>query len=86
MMLMAGLALLVDTVVIIISVIWSSAIINPLTTWYYSFQYTSPPPIDPGIITPVWPIYYGMLICIWFALLYCVYAASISEITYPYGA
>jgi hypothetical protein len=84
-MLMAGLAFIVDTVVLIISAIWGSAIIKPLMTWYYSFQYTSAPPIDPGMIWWIWPVYYFMLILMWFALLYALYSMSISRVDYPYG-
>ena len=84
-MLLAGLAFIVDTVVLIISAIWGSVVFKPLLTWYYSFNYTSTPPIDQGIIWWVFPVYYGMLIAMWFALLISLYIMSIQRVDYPYG-
>jgi len=84
-MLLAGLAFITDTVVLLISAIWGSAVFKPLLTWYYSFNYTSAPPLDPGIIWWVFPVYYGMLIAMWFALLASLYLMSIQRVDYPYG-
>jgi hypothetical protein len=84
-MLLAGLAFIVDTVVLIVSAIWGDAVFKPLLTWYYSFQYTSPPPLDPGIIWWVPPVYFGMLIAMWLALLYSLYSMSIYQVSYQYG-
>jgi len=84
-MLMAGLALVVDTMVLLISAVWGSAVFQPLLTWYYSFEYTSTPPIDPGIIWWVFPLYYTMLIVMWFALVYSLYVMSIARVDYQYG-
>lgn len=84
-MLLAGLAFITDTVVLIISVVWGTAVFKPLFTWYYSFNYQSAPPIDPGIIWWIGPVYYGMLIAMWFALLYSLYSMSIYRVDYGYG-
>lgn len=85
-MLLAGLAFITDTVILIVSAIWGSAVFKPLLTWYYSFQYSTAPPIDPGIIWWVFPVYYTMLIAMWFALLYSLYAMSIQRVDYGYGS
>ena len=61
-MLLAGIAFIVDTVVLIVSAIFWDAVFKPLTTWYYSFTYSGPPVIDPGIITWIFPVYFLMLI------------------------
>lgn len=84
-MLLAGLAFITDTVVLIISAIWGDAVFKPLLVWYYSFNYQSPPPIDPGVIWWVFPVYFGMLIAMWFALLYSLYSMSIYREDYGYG-
>lgn len=84
-MLLAGLAFITDTVVLIISAIWGSAVIKPLLVWYYSFNYVKAPPLDPGIIWWVFPVYYGMLIAMWIALLISLYYMSISDVTYQQG-
>jgi hypothetical protein len=84
-MLLAGLAFIVNTLVLLISAIWGSAVFQPLLTWYYSFEYQSTPVIDPGIIWWVFPVYYGMLIAMWFALLYSLYMMTIQRVDYQYG-
>jgi hypothetical protein len=84
-MLLAGLALLTDTVVLLISAIWGSAVLKPLLTWYYSFQYAAPPVIDPGLIWWVFPVYYAMLIGMWFALVISLYYMVIQKVDYGYG-
>ena len=84
-MLLAGLAFITDTVVLLISAIWGSVVFKPLMTWYYSFNYTSAPPLDPGIIWWIFPVYYGMLIAMWFALLVSLYLMSIQRVDYTYG-
>jgi hypothetical protein len=84
-MLLAGLAFMTDTVVLIISALWADVVFHPLFTWYYSFQYTKTPVIDPGVIWWIGPVYFGMLICMWLALLYSLYAMSIQTVDYQYG-
>jgi len=83
-MLMAGLALVVDTVIIIISAIWSDMIFRPLYAATMGFQYGSKPPLDPGMTLVIPGIYFGMLLCMWFALLYCVYMESIRNEGMPH--
>lgn len=84
-MLLAGLAFIVNTLVLIISAVTGDVVFKPILTWYYSFQYTSTPPIDPGIIWWVFPVYYAMLIGIWFALLYSLYSMTVAKVDYQYG-
>lgn len=84
-MLAAGIALVSDTFVLIYSAMIGSKIFDPLLHWYYSVPYSSAPPLDPGMITWIFPVYYGMLLCIWFALLAMVYLMSINRVEYPYG-
>ena len=83
-MMLAGLALIVDTVVLIVSAIWGSAVLKPILTWYYSFNYSSPPVIDPGIIWWVFPVYYTMLIGMWIALVVSLYLMVIQRVDYGY--
>ena len=85
-MLLAGIAFIVDTVVLIVSAIFGDAVFKPLLIWYYSFQYSSPPVIDPGIVTWMPVIYFGMLIIIWFTLLLSMYLMVVRDVTYPGGA
>lgn len=85
-MLLAGIAFIMDTVVLIVSAIFGDAVFKPLTAWYYSFQYATPPAIDPGIITWIFPVYFLMLILIWFALLLSLYLMVVRDVSYPGGA
>ena len=84
-MMLAGIAFIVDTVVLIVSAIFGDAVFKPLTSWYYTFQYSSNPVIDPGIITWIFPVYFLMLILMWFALLLSLYLMSIRDVSYPGG-
>jgi hypothetical protein len=83
---LAGIAFIVDTVVLIVSAIFWDAVFKPLTTWYYSFTYSGPPVIDPGIITWIFPVYFLMLILMWFALLLSLYLMVVRDVSYPGGA
>jgi hypothetical protein len=83
-MMAAGLALVVDTFLLIYSAFIGDKVFQPLLKWYYSFQYSSPPVIDPGIITWVFPVYYGMLVCMWFALLFVLYWVTVNRTIYQY--
>lgn len=85
-MILAGLALTVDTVVLIYSAYIGDKIFQPVLTWYYSFPYGKTPPIDPGIITWIPSIYYGMLIAMWFALVFALFYLLYNRVVYPYGA
>jgi hypothetical protein len=84
-MLLAGIAFMTDTMVLIVSAIFGDAVFKPLLAWYYSFPYTGTTLIDPGIITWIFPMYYLMLILIWFALLLSLFLLSIRDVTYPGG-
>jgi hypothetical protein len=85
-MLLAGIAFMMDTVVLIVSAIFGDAVFKPLLAWYYSFQYASPPVIDPGIITWIFPVYFLMLLLMWFSLLLSLYLMSIRDVTSAGGA
>ena len=82
---LAGLAFITDTVVLIISAVWGAAVWKPLLTWYFSFNYGKQPPLDPGIIWWVPPVYFGMLIAMWFGLLAALIWMSIHQVDYEYG-
>lgn len=84
-MILAGIALLMDTVVLIYSAFIGDKIFQPIYKWYYSFQYSSPPPIDPGIITWVPAVYYGMLLAMWFALVFAMYVMVANKAVYQWG-
>lgn len=84
-MMVAGIALITDTFLLIYSAFIGDKVFQPLLKWYYSFQYTSQPPIDPGIITWAFPVYYGMLLCMWFALVFVLYWVTVNTATYQYG-
>lgn len=84
-MLMAGLAFIVNTFMLIYSALIGDKIFQPLLTWYYSYQYDKTPVIDPGIITWIFPVYYGMLICMWFALLFSLYYLSVNRVANQWG-
>lgn len=84
-MMAGGIALLVDTFLLIYSAFMGDKIFRPIYTWYFSFPYGSNPPIDPGIITWVPTIYYSMLILMWFGLVFSLFYLSLNRVIYPYG-
>ena len=84
-MLSAGIADVGCTFTLIYFAYIGDKILQPLLSWYFSIQYSSAPAIDPGVITWVYPIYYGMLLGMWFALQFAMYFVVISKIDYGYG-
>ena len=85
-MLLAGIAYVLCTFTLIWCAFIGDRVFQPIMKWYYSFQYQSPPVIDPGIVTWMPVIYFGMLIIIWFALLLSLYLMVVRDVTYPGGA
>ena len=84
-MLRAGLAFVSNTFALMYAVMIFDDIFRPLLRWYYSFQYTATPPINPGIVSWFFPVYYGMLLCMLLALVYCLLSMAVNKVTYPYG-
>jgi hypothetical protein len=84
-MLLTGIAFLVNTVVLVISAVFFDPVWSGLTYAIYGIKYSKAPVIDPGITVFIPGLYFGMLLCMWFALLYCVYMESIRREDYPYG-
>ena len=84
-MLMAGIAFVVDTFVLIYSAVVGDKIFQPIFKWYYAFNYGDiPPPIDPGLVTWIPRVYFGMLIFMWFALLLAMAWMTMNRTTYGY--
>jgi hypothetical protein len=82
---LAGIAYAVCTFTLIWCAYIGDKIFKPILTWYYSFQYPTTPPIDPGMMTWVFPMYYGLLVVMWLALTYAMLSVVMSKVTYPYG-
>jgi len=85
-MMLAGIAFTVDTFVLVVSAIWGSAVFKPLLSWYYSVPYAKPPPLDPGMVTIIPPLYFSLLLVIWFALLAAIVYMVMNRQVYPYGS
>jgi hypothetical protein len=81
-MLFAGLSLAVNTIVLIMMAIAGGAIFQPLLKWYYSYQYTSAPPINPGMVTWIFPVFFGMLLVIEIVLIIVCYQMAITQVDY----
>lgn len=84
-MLSAGIADFGCTFTLIYFAYLGDKIFQPLLTWLFSFRYESPPPLDPGVMTWVYPVYYGMLLGMWFALQFALYFVVVSRIDSGYG-
>lgn len=84
-MILAGIAYAVCTFTLIWCAFIGDKIFQPLAKWYYSFNYGTQPPIDPGMLNWIWPAYYGVLILMWIGLTYALYSVVISRVTYQYG-
>lgn len=84
-MILAGIAYAVCTFTLIWCAFIGDRIFQPLMKWYYSFNYGTQPPLDPGMLNWIWPAYYGVLILMWLALTYALYSVVVSRVTYQYG-
>ena len=78
-MIAAGIAFIANTVVLIYAAFIGDQTFQPIVRWVYSFQYGREPPFDPGMLTWVFPLFFMMLIGMWFALLFSLYYMSISK-------
>ena len=81
-MIAAGIAFVVDTVLLIYFSFIVDKVFQPIVRWAYAFQYSKEPPFDQGIMTWIFPSFYGMLVLMWFALLAGMYLISINRATY----
>ena len=84
-MLLLGIGFVGNTLLLIITVIWSDPLWHGLFQAVHGMYYSSKPVIDPGILVVIPGIFYGMLAVMWFAMLYCLVTAPASDISYPYG-
>lgn len=83
-MLSAGIADFGCTFTLIYFAYLGDKIFQPLLTWAYSFKYSSPPPLDAGMMAWTYPLYYGMLLLMWFALQAALYFVVVSKIDSGY--
>lgn len=80
----AGIAFIGNTFVLIISAWIGDKIFQPIFQWINSFQYSSAPPIDPGMVTWVPRLYFGLLIVTWLALLFALVMMTMNRVNYAY--
>lgn len=85
-MIACGIGAIMDVLLLIYSAYIGDKVFQPIYKWYYSFNYSTTPPIDPGIVTWIPAIYYGMLLGMFFALIFAMYLVSISYNVNEWGA
>jgi hypothetical protein len=85
-MILAGIAYAVCTFTLIWCAFIGDRIFQPIMKWYYSFNYNGvQPPLDPGMMTWIFPAYYALLILMWIGLTYAVISVIMNKLTYQYG-
>jgi hypothetical protein len=84
-MLLYGIGFVADTMILIVTVVWSDPVWKGLFAAVNGMSYGRAPPLDMSIINVIPGIFYGMLAVMWFALLYCVIMAAINQVDYQYG-
>ena len=84
-MLLYGVGFVMDTMLLVITVIWSDPMWRGLFAAVNGMYYSQKPAFDTGILVVIPGIFYGMLAVIWFAMLYCLLTAPVNDVTYPYG-
>ena len=84
-MLLAGIGFVGDTLLLIITVVWSDPMWKGLFMAVNGMYYSTKPVIDPGILVVIPGIFYGMLAVIWFGMLYVLLTLPAGDVTYPYG-
>lgn len=84
-MIALGIGAVMDILLLIYSAFIGDKIFQPIFHWVYSFKYTSTPVIDPGIISWIPAMYFGMLIGILFAIVFVMFLISVSDQTNQYG-
>ena len=80
----AGIADLVCTFTLIYFAFLGSRIFTPIIDWAFSIQYASAPVINPGLVNWAYPMYYGLLVCIWIAIQVALFFMVINRETYQY--
>lgn len=84
-MIACGIGVVLDIFVLIVFAYAGDKIFQPLEHWLYSFKYTSTPLLDPGLISWVPSMFFGMLIGCLIALLFVMWLISVSEQVNQYG-
>jgi CHASE1-domain containing sensor protein len=85
-MIALGIGAVMDILLLIYSAFIGDKIFQTIFHWVYGFKYTSTPVIDPGIISWIPAMYFGMLIGILFAIIFVMFLISVSDQTNQYGA
>ena len=84
-MIACGIGVLLDIFILIVFAYAGDKIFQPLEHWLYSFTYTSTPLLDPGLISWVPSMFFGVLIACLIALFLVMYLVAISEQVNQYG-
>jgi hypothetical protein len=84
-MIALGVGIVMDILLLIYSAYLGDKIFQPIFHWVYSFKYSSTPVIDPGILTWVPAVYFGMLIGMLVAMIFVAFLISVSDQTNQYG-
>jgi len=84
-MIALGVGIVMDILLLIYSAYIGDKIFQPIYHWVLSFKYTSTPVIDPGIITWIPAMYFGMLIGMLGAMIFVLFLISVSDQTNQYG-
>jgi hypothetical protein len=84
-MIALGIGIVMDILLLIYSAYIGDKIFQPIFHWVYSFKYTSTPIIDPGILTWIPAVYFGMLIAMLIAMIFVAFLIAISDQTNQYG-
>jgi hypothetical protein len=80
----AGIAFIGCTFTLIVSAYLGDMIFHPIFSWMNSFQYSSAPPLDPGMMSWIPRLYFGLLILMWLALLFALASMAMNKVTYQY--
>jgi hypothetical protein len=81
---LAGIAWLVNTVALIVMAYIGDKVFTPIFLWLNSFQYSTAPPLDPGMLNWVPHLFFGLLVVCWLALGVAVVILILNRQTYSY--
>ena len=81
-MLAAGLSLAGNTVALIIWALAGGSVFTAIMKWYSTWQYSSPPVIDPSLVQWIFPAFFSLLLALEVILIYAVYQTIFSRKTY----
>ena len=84
-MIALGIGVVMDILLLIYSAYIGDKIFQPIFKWVFSFKYSSAPIIDPGILTWIPAVYFGMLIAMLIAMIFTMFLIAVSEQTNQYG-